>query len=106
MVSTWLDEEATHTEEDASKLATDKVTAYWAMRYALRDLSELKQADALILDTQGDNVRGGREVEWGIALTRPACRYRIIVGPKRNVFHELCSHHFQTWEELGEWLKK
>lgn len=86
VVGTWLDEEE----------APGKVTEAQKFEYAVRDLSEIRQADLLILDTYDDNLRGGREVEYGYAIASGAAVW--VVGPKRNVFHELASV-FPSWGE-------
>jgi hypothetical protein len=86
VVSTWLWEE-TADPDDATK-----------RKYAERDRLEIVwDADLLILDTNEVSPTGGREVEYGYA--RMAGVETWIVGPKRNVFHEL-SPHFETWEDV------
>jgi hypothetical protein len=85
ITSTWLDEVPTPDPDE-----------HYLNMCAIRDLEDIKRSDAVILDTQDINPRGGREVEWGVALTRMIPRY--IVGPSRNVFHRLATLHFTTWE--------
>jgi len=57
-------------------------------RFAIEDWEDLHQADVLVCFTEpprSTNSRGGRHVEFGIALS---LRLRvIIVGPRENVFH-------------------
>lgn len=96
VVGTWLDEEP----------AQESLTPQQAYDYAVRDRKELAcDADLLILDTFDDDDRGGREVEYGIALgyTLAAKDHERIetwvVGPKRNIFHELAPH-FETWDQV------
>jgi nucleoside 2-deoxyribosyltransferase len=89
VVSTWLDEE----EESA--------TSGMKLSYARRDYHQIARADLLILDTLDENPRGGREVEYGIALARGIEVW--IVGPKRNVFHEMAPN-FDSWNEVHETL--
>lgn len=93
LVSSWLVEPTPLelSEEDKKQIA-------------IRDLSELKAADLLILDTLDENIRGGREVEWGIALTRAIPRY--IVGPARNVFHFLATRRFDSWNEAVQFFRR
>jgi hypothetical protein len=93
VVGTWLDEEGTATP-----------TLQEAVQYAIRDLAELRRANAMFLDTLDENSRGGREAEWGYSLGRMQHQPRIIVGPVRNVFHSLASARFDTWEACFAWL--
>jgi len=106
VLSTWLDEtkdnNETYTVKGEGKLLLrsrqDDLTFF-----AIRDVAEVKQSDVFILDTIDETPRGGREVEFGIALTRHIPRYRV--GPARNVFHYLVTAHFDTWEELLDFLR-
>ena len=86
VVSQWLDAPLGTASQDGQRAE------------AIRDLDDLLKAQLLILDTLDENHRGGREVEWGLALSRMALR-RWIVGPSRNVFHVLTQRQFATWEE-------
>lgn len=89
VVSTWLDETAkpegmTHDE-------------FWR-KLAMKDVAEVKSADLLIVDTIDQTPRGGREVELGVALGAFQQKLVYIVGPVRNVFHELADRRFENWE--------
>ena len=62
---------------------------------ALEDIGDLAHADGLVTFTEQPErsvswaARGGRHVEFGIAL---ACGKRLcVVGPRENVFHHLPS---------------
>lgn len=85
VVSTWLDEES-----------TSEPTPQNAANYAKRDIAEVAEANLFILDTQDNNLRGGREVEFGVALAMGLALW--IVGPPRNVFHHLANAQFDTWD--------
>lgn len=67
---------------------------------AARDLEDILTSEIFILDTLDVTERGGREVEFGVALRSEKRIY--LVGPKRNVFHRLIPEAlcFNTWEEL------
>lgn len=57
-------------------------------RFAVEDLTDAFDADVLIAFTEpprSSNSRGGRHVEFGVAIGRgiPV----IVVGPRENVFH-------------------
>jgi nucleoside 2-deoxyribosyltransferase len=71
-------------------------------RFALEDFTDVIQADALIAFTEpprATNSRGGRHVEFGIALGRMMPVY--VVGPRENVFHCLNDvRQFETFDDL------
>lgn len=102
VVGTWLDEEV-QPEGAASKNATEVLTPEQALEYAERDITEIGLAEVLALDTLGTNIRGGREVEFGYAYALDCVT--IVVGPKRNVFHELADFHAETWDDALAVLK-
>lgn len=64
-----------------------------AERLAADDLADLRTADLVVVFTEvpspGGRNRGGRHVEYGVALElwrRGECRL-VVVGPAENVFH-------------------
>jgi hypothetical protein len=69
-------------------------------------VEDVKRADCLISFTEDLTVpntsRGGRHVEFGLALALAKLCY--IVGPVENVFHELADKRFMTWEECRRWI--
>lgn len=100
VVSTWLTHERDTTGSSSyiqSGTKTPEVELQYEMN-AKRDLAEVMMADLFILDTATDNNRGGREVEFGIALSKGIPT--IVVGPFRNVFHRLATYHFGSWDDL------
>jgi len=73
-------------------------------KYAMEDVEDMEAAEALVFFSNDDKKsrgRGGRHVEFGIAL---ATEMDIaIIGPRENVFHHLpFVAHFDTWEEFLE----
>jgi len=98
IVSSWLVETPVG---DITKTHTGLYTAKQLQAFAVRDVLELGTAEAIILDTVDVTPRGGREVEWG-SFVFQLVPFGYIVGPKRNVFHELATNHFETWEECLE----
>ena len=66
---------------------------------AMKDTHQVSQCGLLILDTLDEDDRGGREVEFGIALA--GAKKIWVVGPRRNIFHRL-AENFTTWEDLWE----
>jgi hypothetical protein len=78
------------------------------IRFALEDLEDLYEADTLIAFTEpprSTNSRGGRHVEYGIAI---GLNYNIIVvGPRENVFH--CLQSIMWFPDYGSffgWLNR
>lgn len=100
VVSTWLDE----------IIKPDWLTtAQWFKKLAIKDLTEIKMSDVLVLDTLGQLVPGaggGRETEWGFALAQFQDKLVILVGPENQAFHYLADLHFKNWKEFFKWLKE
>jgi hypothetical protein len=82
IVSRWLESTTDDEAIDPARAAVD-------------DLCDVVEADVLLAFTDGEPARGGRHVEFGIAIglalgMRPGQTLRlIVVGPKENVFHSL-----------------
>jgi hypothetical protein len=73
---------------------------------AARDIEDIDTADVLILFTEAPRcpTRGGRLVEYGIALgqRKPA----IVIGPAENVFIDLPEvKRFSGWSDALQALK-
>lgn len=86
VTSQWLDHDLPETVNDTIRF-----------EQANNDLANIWKADCFILDTLDESNTGGREVEWGCAITLGL--KVILVGPTRNVFHLLADEHFESWEE-------
>jgi hypothetical protein len=76
-------------------------------KFALDDYQDVLAADVLIAFTEpprSDKGRGGRHVEFGIALG--AGRQIVVIGPRENIFTWLPTvDHFDTWGEFFDyWL--
>lgn len=95
ITATWLDEEG---------VTYESTQADYHLACAVRDLQEVKACDMIIVDTLDVTPRGGREVEFGISLTKSIPRY--IVGPVRNVFHQMATKRFSTWEDALEYFAR
>ena len=97
VTASWLDDETQGPvfEEDRNA---------WRKSVAIRDMTEIKSSNCIILDTL-DPVSDGREVEWGIGLTRMEMK-RYIVGPNRSVFHNLAHQSFVGWEQLLRYFSR
>lgn len=84
--------------------------ADWQQRWALEDWSDLEAADTVIAFTESiyagaGHGRGGRHVEWGMALT--LCKRCIAVGARENVFYWLPQvEFFATWSDCLTALHK
>lgn len=70
---------------------------------AANDMSDLADADVIVLDTIDETTHGGREVELGYAMALGL--EVLIVGPKRNIFHQMFET-VGTWEEAVERLQE
>lgn len=75
-------------------------------RVALEDFSDVLDADTVIAFTEPEDApssRGGRHVEFGIALqARKVC---VVIGPRENVFHCLPSVIVcETWKDFLRWF--
>ncbi len=102
ITSTWITgKHETNSKHgaDADNVADHAEQAGWAAE----DILNIGQGDALMQFTGGGH-RGGRHVEFGIALaTGKMC---FLIGEPENVFHCLPSvYRFPTWEAFleSEW---
>lgn len=82
------------------QMSNDSADEDQARRFAEEDWDDLAGADCVISFTEpprSTNSRGGRHVEFGIALGRGLDA--IVVGPRENVFHCLEGVDvYETWE--------
>ena len=73
-------------------------------RFATEDFTDVLDAEVLIAFTEeprSSNSRGGRHVEYGVALGTGMVVY--VVGPRENVFHCLpFIQAFETFDALIE----
>ena len=78
-----------------------------ALLEAPRDLAQIRAAQVFVLDTLDDSRTGGREVEYGFSLGWASAwqglglpaPLTVLVGPVRNIFHELADHRCADWPE-------
>ena len=95
VVGSWLDEVAK--PDDMPKEIFDK-------QLAIKDLTEVREADCIILDTLEDSTTGGRYVEWGYAFGHAKLRYHV--GPIKSIFERIADAHFDTWDSLFEYFSR
>jgi len=95
VIGTWLDECAM--PEGMTKDIFDK-------QLAIKDLTEVKAADCIIVDLFDQSTTGGRMVEWGYALGHAKLRY--TVGENNCIFLKLADIAFPTWDSLFEYFQK
>lgn len=90
-------------ERDQSEIAVKLRT-----RFAMDDWEDVSTADIVISFTEAPRSkpnRGGRHVEFGIALANHA--RIIVIGHRENIFHWLPQvEFFATWEEAKTRLIK
>lgn len=68
--------------------------------FACDDVDDVRAADIVISFT-GAGGRGGRHVEFGIAIITGAVL--LVVGPREHIFHSLPEvQQFDTWEQCLE----
>lgn len=65
---------------------------------AKKDVREVRACTGLLLDTFDEDDRGGREVEFGLALALDL--HVTVIGPGRNIFHNLAHKRYDTWEDF------
>lgn len=101
---------------EADKPGAPEAAAALREAFCQEDLADVLAAQTVISFTeiprQPTTNRGGRHVEFGIALAQAVLGAEvrlIVVGPRENIFH----HHpmveqFDTWEEarqaIGVWV--
>lgn len=105
ITSRWLDEPHQATGAATLNEAVAASTTFKhsdLMEYAERDYNDIYDSDVLVLDTLDITPRGGREVEFGLALAWYKPCY--VVGPERNVFHKMAFGRWDTWDEALEKL--
>lgn len=98
ITSRWILPEADHViPAGQSQQAADKERR----RFATEDVADVLACDWMIslMEEPRSNGRGGRHVEFGIAL---GLRRRLtIIGPRETVFHHLPEvEHFDTVEQF------
>ena len=74
------------------------------VRFATEDLHDLMVADCCLNFSEkprGTNSRGGRHVEYGIALA--AGKRVVVIGPRENVFH--CLPVVEWYPDFKAFLK-
>lgn len=70
---------------------------------AVADLADVQDCDVLVSFTYGGQGRGGRHVEWGMALAWG--KTLMIVGPREHIFHCLSDVLvFDDWPECRDFL--
>lgn len=98
VTSRWLAEPYT------ANTTMDQVDPEELRRFALDDLEDIRDADALIFFSESvPTARGGRHAEFGyaLALGKPI----MVVGPYENIFHYLSGiKQVDTWEQAKESL--
>lgn len=98
ITSRWIN--GKHQVDDAG-LSVEAVE-HERVRFAQEDLEDLLAADWVISFTEkprSSNSRGGRHVEFGIALALE--KVLVVIGYRENVFHCLPEvMYYQHWEDF------
>ena len=91
VVSSWIDE-----VRKPEFLTIEE----WNRKLAIKDLTEIRAADLLVLDTLGKLVvgaGGGREFEFGFAYGQFHNKLIFLVGRRNHAFHTLVDEQFPSW---------
>jgi len=88
--SGWLDETSAQSFESLDPARRRE--------YSYRDMGEIATVDVVCVDTQEPSPSGGREVECGMALAHG--KPLFVVGPSRNIFHEVAHRQYADWSEV------
>ena len=96
VVSSWIDE---------VKRPEGMSLDIFHKKLAMKDIAEIKSADLFVLDTEVPSERGGKEVEMGLALGAFQSKLVYIVGPLRNVFHQLRDMQFNNWDDFLQFMR-
>jgi hypothetical protein len=78
------------------------------LTYAVQDVRDITSAHAFVFHTDPTKtiVRGGRHVEFGIAVAMNDVPIYVVGMEEENIFHHLPQvTHFQTWEQVLAQLK-
>jgi hypothetical protein len=99
VTSRWLDTEWNETEQEGQVYSSAAPPEY-REQYAVTDVEDVLAADCLVAFTEQPRSggRGGRHVEYGIALATG--KRLIVVGPRENLFHHHPSveHFASMWD--------
>lgn len=99
VTSSWLD------EPHAPETQMQDLTPDQHRTYALQDIKDVQAADILVFFTDKTKtiVRGGRHVEFGIAVQRRIPIY--VIGDFENIFHYVPRViHFTKWATVRNML--
>ena len=102
VISDW------HQEKHATDVKVQELSEETNQRYAYKDLLQVRGADAMLFFAEHPDtptVRGGRHVEFGIAIERGIPIF--VVGHQENIFHYLNGgrvRHYDTVEEAIQGL--
>lgn len=99
--SRWLDEPHKPTTQ-IGDLPDGEFT-----KYAAQDFQDVVSADVLVFFTDPTKtiVRGGRHVEFGIALASGLPVF--VIGEKENIFHYLpYVTHYENWKQVKNALQQ
>lgn len=99
VTSSWLD------EENSPNVHLSDVTVDYLRKHSYQDVQDVARADSLIFFTDPTKtiVRGGRHVEFGMAVAYHMPIF--VVGDYENIFHYLETvSHYETWEKLRDVL--
>lgn len=72
-------------------------------KYAMKDLSDVLEADVFVCFSEPQRARGGKHFETGFAFA--AGKQVAVVGELEHMFQAInIIQHFDTWEDCKAWL--
>ena len=105
VTSRWLQGDKQRHGKDAADAVENKegVSPVFGRLFAIDDYEDIARSDIMVAftETPRTSSRGGRHVEFGIAL---ALRKKIIVvGPRENIFYCLNTNvrHAIEWDDVS-----
>ena len=110
IVSRWLYVDGTTEDAREVEAATKTMPFFKALGFANDDLHDLNTAEIFIAfteETSSPYGRGGRHVEYGMALEKffnHRLKNIFIIGPRENIFHCLPGdftrfiYHYPEWD--------
>lgn len=95
VTSRWIDQHGGDQLESAT-LAQLNTNPSGCAIYGQHDVEDVGAADVVVSFTGGEGGRGGRHVEFGIAIALG--KDLVVIGPREHIFHTLPQvRQYETW---------
>lgn len=98
VTSRWIDQHGGDQLESATLAQLNTNPAGCAV-YGVHDVEDVQAADLVISFTGGEGGKGGRHVEFGLAVALG--KDLVVVGPREHIFHTLPQvRQYDTWADF------